>query len=534
MAQPACARPVDTTRFNDLLDKGDSIYSQKQSYSTFEQSLVYFDSAQLIADQSGEAALLARAIFARGRVYDAWNKNPQKTIDLFSKAAELLRQTGDPKYYYVKHLVAHAYDKIRDSTHAVTTLRELIIELNLLPPATLNQFHFIPEMALIATEVHDYALADTILKTLTHRSRIWNDPNTYNYLDHYYLTQARLDVYWRHKKASVYVDSLAQAYTHLSALFDKLYYSQQLSQLYEASGDYKKAYQFASGQDELQSDLYSGSDYEKLQRALSASELAAQRRKAEYQIVMDRARNIALWGSSILLLVITILSLHLYRRNQKYKVQSVRLQEANHELDNQIGQVELLNKEIQHRVKNNLYTIYSLLHMQQDSTDDEEVIAHLEAARMRVESVAALHDHLQAGRDTVDFSAYLKILVNKAVDCLADRRKAITHIVAEPVALPFNTCFALSLILNEWVTNSVKYAQTRNNTVNMDIEILNQRNGVCVSYRDDGLLYPDHQPSKGLGTEIVRLLSSQIKAVLTRSPENPYHYQLYIPNGQSH
>ena len=56
--------------------------------------------------------------------------------------------------------------------------------------------------------------------------------------------------------------------------------------------------------------------------------------------------------------------------------------------------MELLNKEIQHRVKNNLHMIFSLLQMQERRTDNEEVIEQLQAARLRVESIAALHNQL--------------------------------------------------------------------------------------------------------------------------------------------
>ena len=54
----------------------------------------------------------------------------------------------------------------------------------------------------------------------------------------------------------------------------------------------------------------------------------------------------------------------------------------------------MLNKEIQHCVKNNLHMVYSLLQMQERRTDNEEVIEHLQAARLRVESIAALHNQL--------------------------------------------------------------------------------------------------------------------------------------------
>jgi two-component sensor histidine kinase len=532
VAGPVHAEP-DTALFNAFIRRGNQAYAQKASYASFTQSLRYFDSATVIAEQSGNILLRARATAARGRIYDAWNREPQKTVDLFDKAAALYFEAGEEEYYfYLKHLLAHAYDKMRDSVGATGVLREMIRELNGRDTATLHRYGFLCETALIATQVRAYTLADSILNRLTRRSWITNDPASYNYLDHYYLTQSRLDVYWRKKSVSPYLDSLAAAYARVRPMFDRVYYASELANLYGTVGDYATAYRYRTAQGMLTDSLTLNGEMEQMQRSLIASEAAAEHRKQQYERMVSRARTAAIWVLSGLLAVITVLSIYLFRRNRKYRVQSQHLQAANTELDTQVGKVEVLNKEIQHRVKNNLYTIYSLLHMQQDSTDNEEVIAHLEAARLRVESVAALHDHLQAGTDAVDFGAYIKTLINKVVSCYAERRSVVTHMEVEPVSLPINTCFALSLILNEWITNSIKYAVTQNDVLTMDVRIRNVQDGVCIDYSDDGTPPARRADKEGLGTSIVRLLTAQVRGTLTTAAGGPYCYNLCIPHGK--
>jgi two-component sensor histidine kinase len=413
-------------------------------------------------------------------------------------------------------------------------LRELIAELATKDSGFVQGLRFIPEMALIATEVRAYPLADSILRRLSRRSRISNDPLTYNYLDHYYLAQSRLDVYWRRKQRTPYLDSLGMAFDALSSPLERLYYALQLANLNAATGNYAAAYRYRTVQAALQDELGADKDFEKMQRAMVESETAAERRKLELEATISRSRIYAVWILSLLLAVITVLSLHLHRRNKKYRAQSMRLLDSNTRLDAQIEKVEVLNKEIQHRIKNNLYTIYSLLHMQQDSTDNEEVIAHLEAARLRVESVATLHDHLLTESETVDFGAYLKVLVGKVVDCFAERRRVVTHLTTEPVSLPLNTCFALSLILNEWITNSIKYAVSPGEVLNMDVRISNEAGQVCIRYADDGAVPGQQAGKSGLGSEIVRLLTAQVRGQLRTIGGHPYHYNLCIPNGQPH
>ncbi len=521
----------DTAAFNSLIRRGNAVYAEKASYATFTQSLRYFDSAQIIAEHSGDALMLAKATAARGRIYDAWNREPHKTVELFSKAADLYRQAGDDGYYfYLTHLVAHAYDKMGDSVGATGVLRRMLRELAGRDTATLHHYSFLCEMALIATQVRAYALADTILHTLTRRAWITNDPDSYNFLDHYYLTQSRLDIYWRKMPRSAHLDSFAIAFTRVTPLYDRMFYALELADMYGAVKDYGAAYRYRSIQSNLTDTLAKGNDFEQMQRALIASETAGERRRMEYEQATSRTRTQVIWVLSGLLAVITVLSIYLFRRNKKYRAQSRHLEQLNGDLDTQVNKIEVLNKEIQHRVKNNLYTIYSLLHMQQDSTDNEEVIAHLEAARLRVESVAALHDYLLAGSEAVDFGGYIKTLINKIVSCYAERCSVVTHIKTEPVSLPINTCFALSLILNEWITNSIKYAVTKTDVLNMDVRIVNSSGEVCIDYADDGKM-PDGPAAKaGLGTDIVRLLTSQVKGKLTIVGGHPYRYNLCIPN----
>ena len=179
-APPAEAGPV-RARFFALLAAGDAVYAQKAGYRSFAQALGYYDRAQALADRAQDPLLLAEAVFARGRIYDAWNKDPQKTIGYFQQAAARFRPL--PGQYvralYARHLVAHAYDKVPDSLRAVQVLRGLRRELAGRPDTLLRQLPFTVEMALSATEVRNYGLADTLLRQLTRRAWVRNDPNTY-------------------------------------------------------------------------------------------------------------------------------------------------------------------------------------------------------------------------------------------------------------------------------------------------------------------------------------------------------------------
>ena len=530
-AAPPASAPASVpvrARFFRYLYTGDSIYARKDSYHTFAHALAYYDSAQTLADRSQDTLLLAEAVFAKGRVYDAWNREPAKTILYFQQAASLFAHLPAQRrrYFYAKFLVAHAYDKVPDSLRTVQVLRQLRHELWGQPAALLRQVPSTVEMALTATQVHNYALADSILRQLVRRPWVRNDPETYDYLTHYYLVQARLDVRYRHRRPSPYLDSLAGIRT--ANLMDRVYYGHNLADLYAAAGFYPAAYVARTRAQHLGDSLNNSGDVGQLRQTLLQSEEKAAARQRQYEAARQASRVRAIWLLSVGLAVISLLSFYLFRQGRRAGQQSARLAGLNHELDDKVAQVELLNKEIQHRVKNNLHMIYSLLQMQERRTDNAEVLTQLQAARLRVESIAALHNQLLGTNESLDLTAFLKTLISAVVACLANDRQVVTHLVTHDLRLPVNSYFALSLILNEWVTNSIKYAATEGHAIEVNVEVRHRAAGVCIEYYDNGAAGTTAAVG-GLGTHIIALLSRQLGATLTTPPGRPYHYELCIP-----
>ena len=544
---PACQPAPPTgppaalaTSFRRLLAQGDSVYAQKKGYRSFAQAQRYYDSARTLADRSGDTLLLAEAVFAKGRVYDAWNEAPRQTVAYFQEAARLFarRPAAWRRYFYARYLVAHAYDKIPDSLRTVRELRSLRTELLAQPDSVRRQVPSTVEMALTATEVRHYALADSLLRQLVHRPAVRNDPETFNYLDHYFLAQARLDVRYRHPARSAYLDSLQAGYRHLGNSFDRVYYGYNLADLYAEAGQPAQAYYYLRRNTRLADSLNSGGDAGRLRRTLFKSEEQAAQRQRQYEAGRQRARTWGLWGLGLGIGIISLLSGYLYRQQRLSRQRAealahanAALAQSNQQLDQQVAQVELLNKEIQHRVKNNLHMVYSLLHMQERRTDNEEVQAHLQAARLRVESIAALHNQLLLSpTEGPDLAAYLRTLISSVVSCLANDRQVVTHLQTVPLQLPPSAYLALSLILNEWVTNSIKYAIPHEHVLEITVHVHHAAGQTCLDYADNGMPPAGAvAPRPGLGTQIITLLTRQLGATLVTPPGQPYHYTLRLP-----
>ncbi|RTQ53411.1 hypothetical protein EJV47_01330 [Hymenobacter gummosus] len=526
LAAPVTARQ---RQFFTLLGRGDSVYALKRGDQSLIGSLSYYTRAQQLAGT--DTLLLAEAVFARGRVYDAWNQEPQQTVALFQQATDLFRRLPAQRlrYYYAWHLVAHAYDKVPDTLRTTAVLRAMRQALAQEPPAVRRQLPFTVELALIATQVGRYGLADSLLRELTRRAWIRNDPETYDYLTHYYLVQSRLDVYYRRRPASPYLDSLGRAYRRTRTAPERLYYSQNLAQLSAAARQPAQAYTYLDEYIRLADSLRGGTEVGRLRQALLHSAEAAE----QQQHRAERTRTRTLWLLSGALAIITLLSFYLARQSRLARRQTRHLAAANQQLstvngrlDEQVAQVELLNKEIQHRVKNNLHILFSLLRMQERRTDSAEVVEQLQAARLRVESMAALHQQLMRQPGELPLAEFLRTLVSAVVACLANDRQVVTHLQTDPIDLPPDSYFPLSLMLNEWVTNSIKYADTQGQVLELRIRVGAHAHGTHLSYADNGQPAPAAAPG-GLGTQIIGLLARQLRATL-HTPA-PYHYHLDIP-----
>lgn len=513
---------------------GDSIYATKSSLKAFERSNLYYDSAYQVALQSKDTFLLFPVIFAKARIYDAWNKNPKKTVAYMEQSYHLFKRFSKSKYpnrtLYLRHLVAHAYEKAKDSVNCVKILLEIHQEICKLDQKRLNETFFVSELALIASDVKNYDLAERILKDFAGKCPIKNDTSTYDYKDHYYLTKARIAIYHHKEKNSLYLDSLVQVYERSKNLSDSIYYSEQLQMLYATLGNYEKAYYYKKAQFIASDKMNSKEGIESMQNQLLNSELHLEEREKELAKLKIKYQTQVLWGLAILLLIISGLSIRLFQKNKLAVEQSDSLQILNQELTFRNEQNELLTKELHHRTKNNLQMILGLLQMQERSSESENTQQSLQEARIRIESIANLHEQLFYSNNIIDFNTYIVRLVNVMMSGVFTSKQIITHLNIEQVYVPTENILPLALILNEWITNTVKYAKTQTPPLELYLKVYQIDNVLHIHYKDNGIALKTYKA--GLGSQIVSLFCRQIKAKLNTNPDNVFDYHLQIEYGQ--
>jgi PAS domain S-box-containing protein len=182
---------------------------------------------------------------------------------------------------------------------------------------------------------------------------------------------------------------------------------------------------------------------------------------------------------------------------------------------------EVLLKELHHRVKNNLQVISSLLTMQAGELRDPAAHQALEESQRRVQSMALIHEKLNQDDDLeqVDFREYAETLTRELFYSYgANSDSKMLRFELHPVWLELRQAIPCGLILNELVTNALKYAFAKNGAGEILVTLACDQNDlVKLTVSDDGAGLPpgfDWRESPSLGLRIVDILSRQIDGLV--------------------
>jgi PAS domain S-box-containing protein len=187
---------------------------------------------------------------------------------------------------------------------------------------------------------------------------------------------------------------------------------------------------------------------------------------------------------------------------------------------------EMLLSEIHHRVKNNLQVIVSLLGLQTQQISESEALNVLEESRDRIKAMALIHENLYRERDAagVNLSAYVKTLAEQIVSGYSLSKNIALSYTADQVAVDLNKAMPIGLILNELLTNSLKYAYDDVSRGILEVSLTKNNDLIELLVRDNGRGPPSDEivtHSKRLGWKLVNLLTKQIEANLEILRDRP-------------
>ncbi len=184
---------------------------------------------------------------------------------------------------------------------------------------------------------------------------------------------------------------------------------------------------------------------------------------------------------------------------------------------------ELLLKEIHHRVKNNLEVVSSLLALQSAQVGDEKVKDAMREGQNRVHSIGIVHQKLYQGTNlgAVEMKDYFLNLSDNILDTFGADDRVRIECAMNTLELDIDTAVPLGLIVNEILTNALKYAFPDGRAGKIEIKLEQTPDGLLrLAVKDDGV-GKGHSPTAGtgFGGQLVSLLAQQLRGKLREETE---------------
>ncbi|MGQ0738077.1 MAG: sensor histidine kinase [Bacteroidota bacterium] len=200
----------------------------------------------------------------------------------------------------------------------------------------------------------------------------------------------------------------------------------------------------------------------------------------------------------------------------------------------QAEEMEVLNREIHHRVKNNLQVISSLLDIQSQTLKDEEAAEVIKESRQRVQSMAFIHQNLYQSSSVqeIPIGNYINHLAEhlfQSYNIRKDKIRFTTDI--DKISLHSDTVIPLGMILNELISNSLKYAFKDMEEGEINVAMKQKENELLLQVKDNGRGLPagfDISRLQSFGFKVIKAFAQKLKAKLLVDGSHGTNVELVI------
>lgn len=282
---------------------------------------------------------------------------------------------------------------------------------------------------------------------------------------------------------------------------------------YEDTGDYRKALHHMQALDSIRENVYRTQALKvtKQQAARQVKQREVQIKEQELQLENERRTKTITLSMAVVLFLLLLVLFHFYRKSRKLSVRN-----------------ELLLKEQNHRVKNNLQMINSLLSLQSQQLGSGAAKSALNESQLRINSVALLHRMLYEGEQMgmVEIQPYLTALVDE-VRFAAGRKMEVATEVPTDLLLSIEKATSLGLIVNELLTNSIKHVP---DDLALEVSIIvNQKfSQLELVFVDNGpgVASEDWETSSSFGHQLIHIQIDQLRGRYTVTQQDGFYFKL--------
>lgn len=473
-------------------------------------------------------------------------------------AAYEYRKEPEQSISYYKNALA-SFTLLKDTLWMANVLNNIAIQLNVAERNEESLEHFIRAKALYST-LHDSSTMATLLTNMAECYRLSGRYTTAinmekEYLDNYknfHTTDVVSNAYAALGRSYLALHQLEEAkkYNDLSIKIRKENKFQYLlsnnyeveSGIYEKEGNYKQALvsfkNFKASQDSMlnkeKDDRITQltTEYGVKEKDQKISLLNTQNELNTLRIEKSNRQKL-LYGIVALSFIICALALY-YLLNLKSKTNKA-LAEKNEIISKALSEKDILLREIHHRVKNNLQMISALLYLHGKSVDDASAQEALMESQNRVQSMAMIHQNLYQNDNLLGVSVkdYLDKLMNHLISSYNIEQERIRiNKVIDITHVDVDTVIPLALIINELISNALKYAFRDGRKGIIDI-FFGERNGdIVLEIKDNGPGLPKHvnkDENGNFGFKLINILTERLGATWTTESKDGTKVTLVVP-----
>jgi len=268
------------------------------------------------------------------------------------------------------------------------------------------------------------------------------------------------------------------------------------------------------------------------------SSTAAVFAQAEYPFIIKRPFWKTIW---FYLFIIALLALSVYAllqyRTKKMEGENQKLEDLVNlrtgEILKQKNEIEILFKEVHHRVKNNLQVINSLLNLQKFYIHDQRMLDIFKDCQNRIYAMAVIHERLYETNElsALNFNEYIKKLIKQLGDTYQTNFVVRYETEVNVDKLDLDTLIPVGLLINEIISNSLKYAFEEGSGKENIILFKMHREGensfkMIIGDNGKGSKVGIDEEHTTFGMELIKMLVDQLHGTIERLPQQGTVYQI--------
>lgn len=374
------------------------------------------------------------------------------------------------------------------------------------------------------TELHHYNRALYLYKQLNHYEAIIS---MYNNLSYFYLSKGE------YKMANTYVDSAIAISSKSNVLNYKANVFEIKSDILEKQNDTDSALYYYK----IASELYR--QYNGEQRDLKVKELEIEynfdKERSEKELLKRDIKTTRILNTTlfVLILILAFFTWLIRKNKRKIEIQKQKISENNITLKSNVEEKQFLVQELNHRVKNNLAVILSLIDFQKDQAKNENYKSIFDDLHQRIKTITIAHEFYSYSvnyndNDLIEVSNYINKILESHQNSTLRTFRYINDI--ETIYFNVDKILSLGLLVNELVTNSIKHAKQEDEQLTIHLELKKTNTEVELNYSDNGTVFNFESNNNSLGLLIIEGMVKQLKGNYTREKAN---YKIIFPNDRT-